>query len=142
MTTKQYPRVYLHRRIAQAKLFIDANFALEIDVENIADEAFYSKYHFIRLFKNAYGKTPHQYLTTVRIDKAKQMLQLEKPVSLICNSIGFESLGSFSRLFKQIVGITPSAYLSQQRNIKDKSNASPLAYIPSCFAQNYGWIKK
>jgi AraC-like DNA-binding protein len=142
MTLGKYPKVYLYRRIAQAKLFIDANFASEIDLENIADEAFYSKFHFIRLFKNAYGKTPHQYLTTVRIDKAKQILQLEKPVSLACNSVGFESLGSFSRLFKQIVGITPSAYLDQQKDIKNKSNASPLTFVPGCFAQNYGWIKK
>jgi AraC-like DNA-binding protein len=142
ITTAQYPKVYLHRRIAMAKLFIDANFANEIDLENIADEAFYSKFHFIRLFKNAYGKTPHQYLTTVRIDKAKQMLQLEKTVSLTCITVGFESLGSFSRLFKQIVGITPSAYLDQQKEIKNKSQASPLAFVPSCFAQNYGWTKK
>jgi transcriptional regulator GlxA family with amidase domain len=104
MTAKQYPQVYLHRRIAQAKLLIDANFAQEMDVHNIAYEAFYSKYHFIRLFKNAYGKTPHQYLTTVRIDKAKQMLQLEKPVSF--NSIGFESLGSSSRLICHSTGST------------------------------------
>jgi AraC-like DNA-binding protein len=142
MTTGQYSKAYLYRRIVQAKLFIDTNYADNIGLKNISDEAHFSKFHFIRLFKNAYGKTPHQYLTSVRIDRAKEMLQLEKTVSFACNSLGFESLGSFSRLFKQIVGITPSAYLHKQKEINLKSNTSPLTFIPNCFAQNYELDKK
>ena len=94
MTAEQYLNVYLYRRIVQAKLFIDANYAENIDLDNISIEAYFSKFHFIRLFKNAYGKTPHQYLTTVRIDRAKQMLKLGKMVSFTCYSLVFESLGS------------------------------------------------
>jgi AraC-like DNA-binding protein len=142
MPAEQYPKVYLYRRIAHAKLFIDSNYAEQIDLDNISDEAHFSKFHFIRLFKSAYGKTPHQYLTAVRIDKAKEMLQQGKTLSFACNSLSFESLGSFSRLFKQLVGITPTAYYAQQQYIMQKSNDSPLTFIPGCFAQKYGWIKK
>jgi len=141
MTTEQYPKVYLYRRIVQAKLFIDNNYDKNIDLDNISDEAYFSKFHFIRLFKSAYGKTPHQYLTTIRIDKAKQMFQLGNTVSFTCNSLGFESLGSFSRLFKQYVGVSPSLYLGQQKEIKSQSKILPLKFIPTCFARNYGWSK-
>lgn len=93
METEVYPKVYLYRRIVKAKLFIDLNYADKIDVDNISDEAFFSKFHFIRLFKTIYGKTPHQYLTFVRIEKAQQILKQEgNSVSEACTSVGFDSL--------------------------------------------------
>ena len=141
MTTEKYPKVYLYKRIVQAKLFIDKNYFDKIDLDNISDEAYFSKFHFIRLFKNAYGKTPHQYLTSVRIEKAKEMLQFGKTVSYTCTALSFESLGSFSRLFKQTVGISPSAFIEQQNETRNQKKALPLSFIPNCFAQHYGWTK-
>jgi len=142
MTTEQYPKVYLYRRIVQAKLFIDRNYDKSIDVDNISDEAYFSKFHFIRLFKKIYGKTPHQYLTVVRIDKALELLTNNIPVSEVCYAVGFESLSSFSGLFKRSIGITPSAYLEKQQKIKEQIVQSPLAFIPGCFAEKHGWKKK
>ncbi len=142
MTLEQYPKVYLYRRIVQAKLFIDSNYAGNLDLENIADEAYFSKFHFIRLFKKIYGKTPHQYLTAVRIEKAMKLLQTDTPVSEVCYSVGFESLSSFSGLFKRIVGLTPSLYLSQQKFVKEQIFKNPLKFIPNCFADKNGWTKK
>ena len=78
MATEQYPKIYLYKRIVQAKLFIDNNYAEDIDLDNIADEAYFSKFHFIRLFKNIYGSTPHHYLRQVRIEHAKQLLAKNK----------------------------------------------------------------
>ncbi len=72
---ENYPKIYLYKRIVQAKLFIDTHFNNDIALSNIADEAYFSKFHFIRLFKTIYGKTPHQYLTEVRIENAKVFLQ-------------------------------------------------------------------
>jgi AraC-like DNA-binding protein len=74
MAGESYPKVYLYRRIVNAKLFIEQNYASAIALNDISDEAYFSKYHFIRLFKKIYGKTPHQYLTAIRIDKAKSLL--------------------------------------------------------------------
>jgi len=51
-----HPKIYLYRRVVQAKLYMDKNYAENIDLNNIADEAFFSKFHFIRLFKKSYGK--------------------------------------------------------------------------------------
>lgn len=141
-TTETYPKVYLYRRIVQAKLFIDSNYADTIDLDNIADEAYFSKFHFIRQFKKIYGKTPHQYLTVVRIEKAMQLLRTDIAVSEVCYSVGFKSLSSFSGLFRRLVGLTPSAYLTQQQQIKSQILKTPLKFVPGCFADKNGWTKK
>ena len=138
---EEYPKVYLYRRIIQAKLFIDNNYADEIDLDNISDEAYFSKFHFIRLFKQIYGKTPHQYLTSIRIDKAKQLLTKGATVSEVCVSVGFESLSSFSTLFKNRVGETPSLFLSNQALRQTEMATNPLKFIPGCIAAKNGWLK-
>ena len=104
MAIELYPKVYLYRRIVQSKLFMDNNFADNINLDNIADEALFSKFHFIRLFKQTYNKTPHQYLTAVRIEKAKQLLLIKKSISEVCFSVGFDSISSFTGLFKKCDG--------------------------------------
>ena len=48
---EQFPKIYLYRRVVQAKLFIDGHFDENIELDNIAEEACFSKFHFIRLFK-------------------------------------------------------------------------------------------
>lgn len=134
-----YPKVYLYRRIVYAKLFIDSHFDEKIDLNNIASEAFFSKFHFIRLFNNIYKKTPHQYLSFVRIEKAKQLLITEMSAAQVCYAIGFESVSSFTGLFKRITGQTPSVYQeSQHKKIKEITIA-PLKFIPNCFAEKKGW---
>jgi AraC-like DNA-binding protein len=141
MATDQYPKVYLYRRIVQAKLFIDGNFADKIDLDNISDEACFSKFHFIRLFKAIYGKTPHQYLTAVRIEKAIQLFRSDKTVSEVCFSVGFDSLTSFSTLFKRITGVSPSTYLTQQQQLKSQISKTPFAFVPGCYAYQNGWLE-
>lgn len=142
MMNERYPKIYLYRRLVQAKLFIDAHYADPIDLDNIADEAYFSKFHFIRLFKNIYRRTPHQYLIFVRIEKAMELLKAGGPVSEVCYSVGFESLGSFSGLFKRMVGMSPSTYSIKQQEIKAQIVQSPLTFIPGCFAEKNGWIPK
>jgi AraC-like DNA-binding protein len=139
MTTEQYPKVYLYQRIVQAKLFIDTNYPDKIDLDNISDEAYFSKFHFIRLFKKVYGKTPHQYLTFVRVEHATLLLRNGKPVSEVCYAVGFESLSSFGSLFKRIVGSTPSAFLEEQQQIKMQILKTPLKFVPGCFISQNGW---
>lgn len=134
MPTETLPKFDLYRRIVQAKLFIDDNFAESIDAGDIADEACYSKFHFIRTFKTIYGRTPHQQLTHVRVEKAKEMLELGTSVTDTCFAVGFDSLGSFTRLFKSRVGFTPSEYQRQQIERKEQIRQEPLRFIPGCFA--------
>lgn len=140
MTTDQYPKVYLYRRIVQAKLFIDNNYADKIDLNGISDEAYFSKFHFIRLFKSAYGKTPHQYLKYVRIEKAKELLKNNTPVSEACFLVGFDSLSSFSGLFSKLVGKSPSGYQKHHQEMQKKISLRPLSFVPGCYAYQHGWL--
>lgn len=135
MPIENLPKIYLYRRIVQAKLFIDRNYEESIDAGEIADEACYSKFHFIRTFKSIYGKTPHQYLTAVRIEKAKELLETGTSVTEACFSVGFDSLGSFITLFKRRAGITPSEYRRRKLERKRQIIERPLSFIPGCFAE-------
>lgn len=141
MIAAQYPKVYLYRRIVQAKLFIDKNYSKKIDLNNISSEAFFSKFHFIRLFKSIYGRSPHQYLKYVRIEKAKELLKKDAPVSEACYLVGFDSIGSFSTLFSKMEGMSPSTYLKQHQQIKKKKTEKPFTFIPGCYARQHGWLK-
>src|ERR1039458_2997655 len=98
MPAEDLPKLDLYRRIVQAKLFIDSNYAARIDAGEIANEACYSKFHFIRTFKSIYGRTAHQSLTAVRVEKAKQMLDQGVSVTAACLAVGFDGLGSFTGL--------------------------------------------
>ncbi|MBB5055860.1 AraC-like DNA-binding protein [Granulicella aggregans] len=137
MPDQEFPKLYLYRRIVQAKLFIDAHSAERIDATDIADEACYSKYHFIRTFRDIYGKTPHQYLTAVRVDKAKALLETGMPVTEVCLSVGFDSLGSFTGLFKRRTGVTPSTFQRERLARRQRMDKAPLSFVPGCFAALY-----
>jgi AraC-like DNA-binding protein len=124
---------YLYKRIARAKLFVDGHFSKDIGIERIASEAFLSRFHFIRLFKRAYNRTPHQYLTQVRIERAKELLKSGLPVSDVCTMVGFESVSTFSGLFKRRVGASPSEYQARQLAIMADLARNPMKFVPGCF---------
>ena len=136
-----YPKQYLYRRVVRAKLYIDENFANPIDLGNISDEACFSKFHFIRLFKEIYGRTPHQYLIFVRVERAREYLAAGETVAKACYSVGFDSISSFTGLFKRRVGVTPAAYQAEKLRVKEEIAERPLVYIPGCFAEKKGWKK-
>jgi AraC-like DNA-binding protein len=141
MTPAEYPKFYLYKRIVQAKLFIDEHFADPINLDNISGEACFSKFHFIRLFKKSYGKTPHQYLITVRIENAKAALTKGLSIAEACMAVGFESLPSFSGLFKKSTGYTASGYVLEISRQEEKMKNDPLSFVPGCYAHKNGWIK-
>ena len=106
----------LYKRICRAKEFIDSSFTKDLTLESIAKEACLSQYHFLRIFKSVYKKTPHRYLTEKRIEKAMSLLfQTEMSITEICFEIGFESVSSFSWLIKNTFGMSPEALRESYR---------------------------
>jgi AraC-like DNA-binding protein len=132
----EYPKAYLYRRIVQAKLFIDKHFREKINIDDIAEEASFSRFHFIRLFRQAYGDTPHQYLVSLRMLEAeKLMANPNLKIQDICLEIGFESVGTFTTQFTKIHGKAPKA---RQKEILEKKRIifeEPLKTVPNCFAE-------
>ncbi|MCG3119614.1 MAG: HTH-type transcriptional activator RhaR [bacterium] len=104
-------REELYRRLHRAKDYAAAMFAQPLMLEEMAQVACLSPNHFLRTFKQAFAQTPHQFVTQLRLERAKRLLaQTERPVTEICSAVGFESLGSFSWLFARRIGLSPEAY--------------------------------
>ena len=127
----------IYQRIVAAKVYIDDNYYEHIDLERISQQAFLSRFHFHRLFRQVYRRTPHQYLTRKRLDKAKDLLAENKPINEVCNEVGFESIGSFSVLFKKEIGFAPQYYRNMAYKKKMEQLAQPKKAIPHCFIESY-----
>src|SRR6476469_1843835 len=120
-------------RLNRARKFIDLCYDLPLDLNEISSHACFSRYHFLRLFRQAFNKTPHQYLIERRIEKAKQLLRAnELRVTDVCFEVGFQSLGSFSSLFHRYVGHAPIIYRERAR---ERENARRK--VPGCFLVMY-----
>lgn len=97
--------------LRRARDLMDRYYAQPMSLTRLAAEAGYSRYHFAREFRKAYGETPRAYLTRRRIERAKTLLRSANlSVTEICLLVGFESLGSFSSRFRQVTGRSPSGY--------------------------------
>src|SRR6266446_3433868 len=104
----------IQERLCRARRFIDDYYDLPLNLSEISRQACLSRYHFLRLFRDTFQTTPHQYLIQRRIEKAKELLR-SKPVSVtdVCFEVGFQSLGSFSSLFRKCVGDGPGTQSSR-----------------------------
>lgn len=112
---------------------MDARFAEPLDLDDMARAAGFSRYHFAREFRAAFGEPPGAYLSRRRVERAKDLLaSVNLTVTEVCMLVGFASLSSFSRRFSELVGCTPSAY---QRRLAERGGAPA---IPGCFAMKWG----
>ena len=119
--------LFLLPALRRAHDLIDRDYALPLDLDAMAHEARYSRFHFARAFAAAYGETPRRYLTRRRIERAKTMLRTANlSVTEICLLVGFDSLGSFSSRFRDLVGQSPTEY----RAAAVESGGAPP--IPGC----------
>jgi AraC-like DNA-binding protein len=115
-----------NRRMLRARDAMDRDYALPLDVPNLASVACVSEAHFIRTFKATFGETPHRYLQRRRVERAMYLLRTsDRNVTDICMEVGFSSLGTFSRTFRDIVGETPSQFRER----------GPVPGVPSCFVK-------
>jgi AraC family transcriptional regulator len=110
-------REELYRRLYRARDFIAASFDQPLTLDDIARVACLSTNHFLRTFQQLFRQTPHQFLTEQRLLRAQLLLITDLPVTEICATVGFESLGSFSSLFRRKLGVSPIEF----RRANDKA---------------------
>ncbi len=102
--------------IAALTEYLAQNYSHEISLEDMAARCGLSKYHFLRSFKQYTGFTPYDYLNTLRIAQAKNLLaDTDLPAYKIGQMVGFPGEASFIRLFKLKTGATPGAYREKQK---------------------------
>src|SRR5690625_15138 len=88
--------------------YIQQNLHEHLSLSQLASIASYSPYHFSRLFKSSIGLSPHQYVSALRLQRAKHLLlQTNLPIRDIGMEIGQQSLGTFTTRFTEKVGVTP-----------------------------------
>jgi AraC-like DNA-binding protein len=129
-----YMHPQTHRSLAQAREFMRHAYGRPVNLPDISAHANLSPYHFLRVYKRAYGETPHEFLTRLRIERAKTLLARgSHNVTEACFEVGFSSLGSFSSLFAYRVGLSPSEYRRHARSTISVPSTARSLFVPSCF---------
>ncbi|MBZ5594969.1 MAG: AraC family transcriptional regulator [Acidobacteriia bacterium] len=122
---KPSTRNELFRRVSRGRDFLHARAFENISLAEVARASFLSPYHFHRAFRGAFGTSPHEYLTRLRIAHAARLLRTAQEISVtqVAEAVGFESPTSFANLFRRHTGDSPSA-LKARKQLKP-SGAPP-----------------
>jgi AraC-like DNA-binding protein len=99
------------RRAVETALWIDAHSHRPIDLEDAAAQAGISPFHFLRLFSDVLGVTPHQYLLRSRLrHAARRLADDDSPITDIAYDVGFNDLSNFVRTFHRAAGASPQKF--------------------------------
>jgi len=133
-----HPQTY--KNLVHARDFMRHAYQRPLNLPDISAQANLSPYHFLRVYKQAFQETPHEFLTRLRIERAKTLLARgSHNVTEACFEVGFSSLGSFSTLFAHRVGLPPSEYRRYVRSGIVVPRTVRSLFVPTCFfAMLYG----
>ena len=105
-----------NKYINKAIQFMQEYYSSNISIKDICNLIYLSPCHFKRVFKDYTGRTPHQYLTQIRIEKAKELLrEKENSMEEIAKLCGFINPGHFSTVFKRNLHMSPTEYRKMER---------------------------
>lgn len=94
-----------------AKEYIDSNYSKPLSLDDVSYYVNISPYYFSKIFKEGTGENFIEYLTNIRIEKAKELLNnTDYSMKEICVMVGYSDPNYFSRSFKKNVGVTPTEY--------------------------------
>lgn len=104
----------INSNIRKIKEYVDLNYLEDIRLEDLSNIINISKFYLIKKFNDYYGLSPHQYITNLRINHAKRLLQTNKDFVSVAIESGFYDQSHFIKNFKEYTGVTPMIY---KRNI-------------------------
>ena len=97
--------------VERAKAYIAERYNKDISLDEVSKEVDISPYYFSKLFKEETGENFIEYLTGLRISRAKQLITgSDMTMKEICTEVGYSDPNYFSRIFKKNVGVTPTEY--------------------------------
>lgn len=101
--------------LAQVTGYIASHISETLDVPSLSRMAGYTRQHFIRLFKHNLGLTPHQYITSLRMKRAAELLKRGCTLSQAAEQTGYGDANTFGRAFRTHFGLTPGAWRQHSR---------------------------
>lgn len=112
-------------RINKTLDYIDLNIANQFTLDELAEIATFSKFHFHRIFQALVGETPFQFILRVRLEKAATLIRSHKKESIseIAYSCGFTDISIFSRNFKKYFNVTASQYRQNKNSNLSQVNS-------------------
>ena len=81
-----------------------------VRLDDLAEVAQMSKYHFLRSFNATVGMTPYQYVVRLRVERARKMIERGSELATIAVEAGFSDQSHLSRQFKSEFGMAPGSY--------------------------------
>ncbi len=105
-----------NQMIVKAKEYIRNHFQKDLSLDDVSRQLDLSPYYFSKLFKEEVGSNFVEYMTNLRMEKAKQLLlNDEMSMKEICSAVGYSDPNYFSRIFKKNTGTTPTEYREKER---------------------------
>jgi AraC-like DNA-binding protein len=109
------------------KIYLREHLADQIRIKHLASLVALSPFYFVRVFKAHVGVPPHRYLTTVRIERACELLATSSlSATQICPRVGFTTLSHFTNTFRKHTGLTPIAYRRAVAGDRVGTDTGPL----------------
>ena len=106
-----------HRIVEQAIGYMRDRLDQPLSLKEVASAVAVSPRHFTRLFKQVTDQTPVEFLIDLRLERARELLEMpDNRVTGVCNEVGYSSLSYFVRLFKRRFGVTPGKYARSTRD--------------------------
>ncbi len=102
-----------HGPVTRVRDYLDANFAEDVGLKELAEEAGLSRHYLIRAFRKHVGLTPHAYLTDRRVNAARSFLRLGISPADVALQCGFFDQSHLNRVFKARIGVTPGEFRRQ-----------------------------
>jgi transcriptional regulator GlxA family with amidase domain len=110
--------------IGRCQAWIAEHYERETPVAAMAELSGLTDRSFKRRFAKATGMSPMEYVQTLRLEEAKQLLETgDLPVEAVANEVGYEDASFFGRLFRRKVGLTPAQYRKRFRRLRQALEA-------------------
>ena len=98
--------------IRQSKAFMEKHYAKKLELDDLAQAAFMSRFHYVRTFKQLYGLTPRNYLRGMRIAKAKELLKQGHSITDTCADVATRVCLPFRTPSKKVPDIHQESFVS------------------------------
>jgi AraC-like DNA-binding protein len=114
-SVKARTRKELLRRLMLGREYLLAHWAEQVSIEQAAGSCGLSEYHFFRLFRQVYGRSPRQFVLGYRMERALELLRKQDlNVSLVAEITGFSDVHAFSKAFRKHFGIAPTRFFERK----------------------------